>query len=68
MPRKQDLLAKAEEFLRLAAEPGTVAVTAVLLRMLAADYLEMANSGWTLGSRHSQRSKAAPARLIARPR
>ena len=43
MPKKQILLAKAEDCLRLAAEPGTVAVTAVLLRMLAADYLELAD-------------------------
>jgi hypothetical protein len=42
MPTKQDLLAKAEDCLRLAAETGTAAVTAALLRMLAADYLQLA--------------------------
>jgi hypothetical protein len=42
MPNKQALLLKAEECLRLASQPDTVTVTAVLLRMLATDYFEMA--------------------------
>jgi hypothetical protein len=42
LPKKQALLAKAEDCLRLASEPSTVAVTAALLRLLAADYFELA--------------------------
>jgi hypothetical protein len=35
-------MAKTEECLRLASEPSTVAVTAALLRILAADYFQLA--------------------------
>jgi hypothetical protein len=45
MPSKENYLAKAEQCSQMAAEPNTDLVAATFLRMLAADYLDVAAAG-----------------------